>query len=487
MSVRWRLSLWYGLLSALTLVILGFVGYSLPVRQQYLNLDRVLIASARLVETGIRANGRSYALETDTSGPAKDGIVMVLRRYAPDGTLVSRSPSDPGLPPSDPAAPLTAPAKPAYFAVLPLPFGEVDDPRSNTAFGTLTVEGQRWRRYVIALSRSDGTKLGYVEALTPLGTLDAAARELFRVLLTVTALSVLSVAVFGWWLAGSVLRPVEKMMDAARSISRSHDLEQRIPTGRNQDELSRLARTFNDMLGSLQRAWDSQQRFVGDASHELRAPLTVLRGNAELLRRHPHLHPAERDTMLADIEKEASRMARLVDDLLLLAQSDAGSTLKRTPVDLRAVTAEAIRAARRLSESHSIVLQGGPERLTVLGEKDRLRQLLLILLDNALKYSPENSTVIVTFQSQGECVRLSVQDEGIGIPEDALPHIFERFYRVDKARSRKAGGVGLGLSIAQWIASQLGGRLWVEQTGPQGTTFTLELLKAPPKDSPDED
>lgn len=475
MSVRWRLSLWYGLLSALTLIILGFVGYSVSVRQQYLNLDRVLIGSARLVETGIRASGRSYALETDTSGPARDGIVMVLRSYSLDGKLVSRSPSDPGLPPSDPQAPLTDPAKPAYYAVLPVPFGEVDDPRANTAFGTLSVEGQRWRRYVIEVSSDTGKRLGYVEALTPLGSLDNSARQLARVLLTVMGLSVLAVFLFGWWLAGSVLRPVERMMDAARGITRSRDLGQRIPTGKNQDELSRLARTFNDMLGSLQSAWDSQQRFVGDASHELRAPLTVLRGNTELLRRHPHLDGAERETMLADIEKEASRMNRLVDDLLLLAQSDAGSTLTRSPVSLRSVAAEAIRDARRLSAEHAVTLDAPEEPFMVSGEKDRLRQLLLILLDNALKYSPAGTGVTVSIRRAESHTILSVQDQGIGIPEEALPHIFERFYRVDKARSRKAGGVGLGLAIAEWIAEQLGGRLWVDKTGPQGTTFCLEL------------
>lgn len=475
MTVRWRLSLWYGLLSALTLIILGFVGYSVSVRQQYLNIDRVLIGSARLVETGIRASGRSYALETDTSGPTKDGIMMVLRAYSPAGKLVFHSPNDPGLPANNPQAPLQQPAKPAYFEVLPIPFGEVADQRTNTAFGTLFVEGQRWRRYVIAVS--NGTQaLGYVEALTPLGQLDNSARQLARTLLTVMGLSVLAVFLFGWWLAGSVLRPVERMMAAARGITRSRDLGQRIPTGEHQDELSRLAVTFNDMLGSLQTAWDSQQRFVGDASHELRAPLTVLRGNAELLRRHPHLDAQERETMLMDIEKEASRMNRLVDDLLLLAQSDAGSTLKRSPVSLRAIAAEAIRDARKLSADHTVILDAPEEPFTVSGEKDRLRQLLLILLDNALKYSPAGTSVTVKLASDHPFIILSVRDQGSGIPTEALPHIFERFYRADRARSRTAGGVGLGLSIAQWIATQLGGELWVADTGAGGTTFCLKLM-----------
>lgn len=478
MTVRWRLSLWYGLMSSLTLVALGFTGYSLSVRQQYLNIDRVLIASARLVESGIRATGRSYALEADTSGPAKDGIVMVLRAYTPDGQLVSRSPSDPGLPATDPHAPLDAPAVPAYYKVLPLPFGGVDDPRANTAFGTLSVNGQRWRRYVIEVTQR-GAPLGYVEALTPLERLDSASGLLFRSLLLVTGLSVLAVFLVGWWLAGSLLRPVERMMDSARRITANRDLGQRIHTAERRDEFSRLAGTFNEMLASLQTAWDSQQRFVGDASHELRAPLTVLRGNAQLLRRHPHLDAGERDLMLADIEKDAARMARLVDDLLLLAQSDAGSTLRRSPVSLRATAAEAIRDARRLSAAHTVHLQAPEDAFMVAGEKDRLRQLLLILLDNALKYSPAGTAVTVGIHREGEQTVLTVADQGPGIPAEALPHIFERFYRVDQARTRTSGGAGLGLAIAQWIAGQLGGSLHVAQTGPDGTRFALNLQAMP--------
>lgn len=474
MTLRLRLSLWYGMLCAVALSVVALVGYSASVREQYLALDRLLVVTGRLVENGVRVYGRSYALETDALGPAKDGTVMVVRSYSPKGELMYLSASDPGLPPGHPEAPLRLPAGPAYLKVLPLPtFFQTRVPTpKNSAFGILILDNQRWRRYVVRVIKA-GREVGYVEALSPLGRLDESALAMARLLAQLVLFSVLAMLLIGWLLAGTALRPVTRLIDAAQAISHSHDLGRRVQTGGTRDELGRLALTFNDMLGSLQAAWASQQRFVGDASHELRAPLTVMRGNLELLRRHPHLSAAERESMLTEIERETSRMARLVEDLLLLARSDAGGTLPRRPVALRGVTLEALRDARRLSAGHRFVLNAAPEDFTVQGDPDRLRQLLLILLDNALKYSPPQSTVTVGLGRGPEGVTLSVRDQGTGISAEALPHIFERFYRADPARQRDQGGAGLGLSIAEWIAQQLGASLRVGDTGPQGTTFLL--------------
>ena len=488
MTLRTRLTVWYGALCALALVGLGFVGYSTTVREQYRTLDRVLLVTARIVETGIRKDGRSYFFETDTSTPTRDGIVMVLRSYSEKGELMYSSPNDPGLKPTQPQAPLSSPAPPASLKVLPLPWpapAQVQ-PGANGAFGILSFEGQRWRRYVVRVDKGPQV-LGYVEALTPLGRLDTESLRLARLLLNLTLLSVLTVLLVGWWIAGVGLRPVDQLTRAARTIAHSRDLRQRVPTRGERDELGRLALTFNEMLGSLESAWKSQQRFVGDASHELRAPLTVMRGNLELLRRHPHLGPDERDAMIAEIERETSRMTRLVEDLLLLARSDAGSTLTRTPVDLRAPLLEALRDARTLARHHHLTLDAPPGPLTVLGERDRLRQLLLILLDNALKYSPDGSTVRVQVLREAGQITVLIHDEGDGIPESALPHIFERFYRADAARQRDTGGTGLGLAIAAWIATQLGARIAVHETGPGGTTFglTFSPLPAPQTQDPE--
>ncbi|MGY2895069.1 sensor histidine kinase [Deinococcus sp. UYEF24] len=478
MTLRLRLTLWYGTLLTVALTAVGLVGYGASVRDQYLTLDRVLVTSARLVETGIRRSGRSYALEADTAGPTKDGIVMVLRSYSPSGILLERSPTDPGLPETRPRDPLASPAPPAYQEVLPiaLPWpGEFQD--DLRAFGTLSVNGQRWRRYVVDVQQA-GLTVGYVEALTPLSRLDESSLRLARILLNMTLLSVIVVLMSGWWLAGTALRPIERVIRAARSIASSEDLAQRVPTGNDDDEVGRLPLTFNEMLGRLQAAWQSQERFVGDASHELRAPLTVMLGNVALLRRHPALDAAERDEMLGEIESESLRLSRLVEDLLLLAQSDAGETLRLSSQSLREIAQEAIRDARKLASHHSITLDAADQPFIVNGDRDRLKQLLLILLDNAQKYSPAGSTIEVVLRSDGDSVCLSVRDQGRGIPISALPYIFDRFFRADPARQRSTGGAGLGLAIACWIAGQLGAGLRVQETGLHGTVFLLEFTSA---------
>lgn len=480
MTLRVRLSLWYGTLCVVALAVVSLVGYSVSVYQQYLTLDRVLIVSARLVKSGVEASGRSYALQADTLGPTRDGIIVLLRVYSSTGELVERSPMDLDLPSTSPRAPLVSPAPPAYLKVLPLSFKRPPTPsQADSAFGTLSIDNHRWRRHVVTV-RKTGRITGYVEALTPLARLDQAALDLAHILFNLTLFSVVAVMVVGWLLAGSALRPIDRVTRAARAIALSRDLRQRVQTPDRQDEVGRLASTFNEMLSSLDTAWQSQERFVADASHELRAPLTVMRGNLELLRRHPQLSAAERTEMLADVEREATRMTRLVEDMLLLARSEAGGTLSSRLVDLCTVTSEAVRDARLLARGHRLRLDAPPGTMMVLGDADRLKQLLLVLLDNAIKYSPPGSPVVVALLKHAGAVTLSVTDHGPGIPTDAVPHIFDRFYQADLARPREAGGSGLGLSIAQWIVSHHAARLAVTQTGPQGTTFTVHF---PPPDS----
>lgn len=474
MTLRLRLSLWYGALFTLVLIGIALSSLTISVRENYLTVDRVLQGSARLVEQGILSYGRSYWLETDTTEPLNEGIVLVLRTYDAKGGLMYRSVTDPGLPETRPEDPLHAPAPPAYLDVLPLRLpGTPAVDRGAGAFGTLRLPDQRWRRYVIEVRKASKT-VAFVEALTPLGRTDATARRQTRDLVKLTVLSVAVILIIGWALAGAALRPLQALIGTARSISHHRDLSRRVAPPGGRDELGQLAVTFNDMLGSLESAWASQQQFVGDASHELRAPLTIMRANVELMRRHPHLSAEEQQEMLADMDREVRRMSRLVEDLLLLARSDAGDNLYLQPVDLAAVTREAIRDARKLAFEHTIDLQGGDLAAPVRAETDRLRQLLLILLDNALKYSPPASAVTVRLDAVPGGWQLCVQDRGPGIPAEALPHIFKRFYRADPARQRDLGA-GLGLAIAEWIAGQFSARLRVARTGPDGTTFCVEF------------
>jgi len=277
-----------------------------------------------------------------------------------------------------------------------------------------------------------------------------------------------------WAIAGNALRPIARMIQTAQTIALSHDLSRRIDVPSHQDELYRLATTFNDLLVSLEKSYATQQRFVSDASHELRAPLTALQGNLELLRRHYAMSETDREVALSEMEREASRLTRLVADLLVLARADAGISLDFCPVDLDAVTLELFRSARQLAHGQKLVLAPF-EPMQVEGDEDRIKQLLLILLDNALKYTPPDGQVTLGIRQDTTMAEILVQDTGIGIAAQDLPHIFERFYRADPARGRDPGGTGLGLSIAQWIVAQHHGEIRVESQPGKGTTMHVRL------------
>ncbi|HWQ14378.1 MAG TPA: ATP-binding protein [Roseiflexaceae bacterium] len=462
MSIRTRLALWYGALFAGVLLLFGVLTYALHARGHYEDRDRALIASAdHAAETAGAADLRLSAAHADL------GIALRLYR---GGALLETTAGADSAPPLDPAAILAAPSGPAYDALAALapPVQPLDLPRAG-AFGTLPAAGGRWRAYVLPVAHDS-----FIVALTPLGHLDASMQG-FRLSLLALGAAGLGVALSGSMaLAERALRPVDRMVATASAIARARDLTQRVPMPPHRDELGRLAETFNTMLASLETAYRAQQRFVSDASHELRAPLTAIQGNLELLRRRPDIPPAERAEVLSEVEREANRLTRLVADLLALARADAGATIRRAPVDLDAVALETLRTARQLAAGQSLVLDP-LEPLQVQGDEDRLRQLVLILLDNAIKYTPAGGQVRLGLRERDGQAEITVQDTGVGISAEDLPHIFERFYRADPARGRDPGGTGLGLPIAQWIVAQHGGAIDIQSCPGQGTTVTVRL------------
>ena len=329
---------------------------------------------------------------------------------------------------------------------------------------------------------------------------------LLRTLLLLSGIATLSgTLIASWLIASRVLHPLSELVSTARSIvastargTRLGNLSQRVPHPGGRDEMAQVVETFNDMLASLESASQTQRRFVADASHELRAPLTTIQGNLAFLQRHSNELPAEEQrTMLADAHAETLRLAKLVEELLLLARADASSELPRDilspeihaeerpphepPVELDRVVLQLVRQMRKRLE-----IAGSPlklevshiEPVRVRGDEERLRRVLLILLDNAIKYSPTreevgaNGVKVSLEQVEGQAA-LSVRDMGIGIDPADLPHIFERFYRTDRARSRQ--GTGLGLSIAQMEVEQLGGHITAESTLDDGSTFSVWL------------
>src|SRR5437868_8344314 len=351
----------------------------------------------------------------------------------------------------------------------------------------------------------NGPVIGVLLVAKSLSDVDATLL-LLRVLLLISGIATLvGTLIASWLIATRALRPLSELVTTARSIAASTargtrlgNLSQRVPRPRGRDEMVQVVETFNEMLASLESATQAQRRFVADASHELRAPLTTIQGNLAFLQRHlDELPPEERRTTLADAYEETLRLAELAEDLLLLARADAGvetppevdtlatvveSNMRKTPlVELDHTVLQLVRQLRRrLSmEGSTLKLEIGPiSPVRVRGDEESLRRVALILLDNALKYTPSSSEdgmgrVIVSLERIKEQAVLRVRDTGIGIDPADVPHLFERFYRADRARSRQ--GTGLGLSIAQTLVEQLSGRITAESTPGKGSTFSIWL------------
>ena len=282
----------------------------------------------------------------------------------------------------------------------------------------------------------------------------------------------------GVFLAGRALSPVDRMTRLARRIS-AEDLGQRLNLRSRDDEVGRLARTFDEMIARLDNAFRRQRQFTADASHELRTPLTAIKGQIDvaLQRRRD---PAAYRQVLQVVNEEVDRMMRLVGSLLTLARADAGQIpLAFEAVRLADVVGAAVEQVRPVASERGIELElVSSPAVTLRADEDLLLQLLLNLLDNAIKYTPAGGHVDVGWNVSAGQVELWVRDTGIGIASEHVPHIFDRFYRVDKARSRAEGRAGLGLAISRWIAEAHGGSISVESAPGQGTTFRVVLPAA---------
>jgi two-component system, OmpR family, sensor kinase len=395
---------------------------------------------------------------------------MLTRALDATGQVLAATPNA-AAPSVDPRVVLAGPDIPPYDAVARLAPPTIARPPAGAgAFGLTTdAEGRRWRLYVLPVH--DATQ--YLLGAVPLDRIDASIAGFRRLMALLALASTVLSLLIAWLLARRALRPVATLTTSARRIARSRSLAERVPVG-DRDELGQLATTFNGMLVSLEEAHQAQQRFVADASHELRAPLTAIQANLQLLQRQPEMPPAEQREALDEASREAHRLAKLVADLLALARADAGMSLRRRTVELDRVLLDSVSEARHLSRGQRIEI-GGLEPALVEGDPDYLRQLLLILLDNALKYTPPEGTVTLGLWRRGPAVELTVQDTGVGIPAADLPHVFERFYRADPARARDPGGMGLGLSIARWIAQQHGGDIMLASQQGVGTIVTIRL------------
>ena len=320
----------------------------------------------------------------------------------------------------------------------------------------------------------DKRPIGTLQAAASLDVVDAAREVLVYIMGIATIVAVL-LAAYGSWLAvGRALAPLDAITETTEQINRADDLARRIPyDGPIHDEIGDLIEAFNQTLERLETLFTSQQRFLADVSHELRTPLTVIKGNVDLMRRMKSLD----EESLTSINQEAGRLTRLVGGLLLLAQAESGSvSLNMKPVELDTLLLEVFHEMKVLAGEKVFLHLTEIDQMQVNGDRDRLKQVLLNLVGNAIQYTPQGGDVFLSLGKVAEQARLIIRDTGPGIPAEDLPHIFERFYRAEKSRTRgKTTGFGLGLSIAHWIVDKHGGRIEVDSKDEQGTTFCIWL------------
>ncbi len=333
--------------------------------------------------------------------------------------------------------------------------------------------GVVYLRVISVPLEQNGRRIGTLQVAVSLDVVDAARMGLEKTLGVIWIVAILISANVAWLTLGQTLRPLKSITLAAEQINRADDLSRRIPYDGPADEIGSLVDSFNQTLERLEALFTSQQRLLADVSHELRTPLTVIKGNADLMRRMNSLD----EESLASIDQEAGRLSRLVGGLLLLAQAESGKlALVEKPVELDLLVTEVFQEMSVLAGNKVRLHLNEIDQVIIRGDRDRLKQVFINLVANAIQYTPSGGEIFISLEKIKDQARIICRDTGPGIPAEDLPHIFERFYRAEKSRTRgRSTGFGLGLSIANWIVERHGGRIEVNSKEGQGTAFAIWL------------
>ena len=476
-SIRGRLTLWYATALILSLAAFAVVLYLARRSASYQDLDSRIQSEADLT-AGILAESyraRGVLVEPDTAGrpvliPEVAAVLEVVPDYlvltSSDGRLLFASPD-----------------------ARALTFGEFERltqlvARTATATGAGRVPGRHiilpngpTLHYVIRAIPQAGGQFGALFAGADTRSADLGLQQLVSTILVAFVIGLVPAVLVGRWLAGRALEPVDRMITEVREITDGRTLHRRLAVPMVKDELGRLAETLNQMMTRLERSFAALRRFTADASHELKTPLTVVRAGVERAITRPDV-PQETLAALEETLQEVNRMTELLDSLLTLARADEGrAELHREAVDLRAIVTEAGETGDLLADHAGVAIEirTPPQPVVLAVDRSRVRQLILNLIENAVKYTPRGGNVSVQLGAADGGVILTVADSGIGIAPGDLPHIFDRFWRADSARTRtgERPGAGLGLAISKWIAEAHGGGIEVQSRPGRGTTFTV--------------
>lgn len=463
-SIRTRLTFWYTTLLFVSLLAFGAIfSYSLLKIFVYRIDNQIISIADMMVHTVIRPSGQIFIprdfdimLERHFGVRTAGSYIQVLE---PHGNIIAKS--------SNLDFSMSVPA-PTYRAAID----------GATTYEVVKTVGKYPLRVVTRPIVLDGKLIAIVQVGSSFEGMDEIFHSLVLILIPGIIASVVVAGAVGWFLSRKALKPVAEINETARKIT-AENLHERIRADVPQDELGQLAATMNEMIERLEKSFQQIRQFTGDASHELKTPLTILKGEIEMALRSKDDVQYMKEVLKSSLE-EIDRMSYIVRSLLDLAKMDVEKgALAKAPVRLDKVLAERHEHLRRLAFDSAVqldILENKP--VTVLGDQVRLSQLIYNLIDNAIKYTHRGGRVELRLGQEGQTVFFSVKDTGVGISEEDLPYIFDRFYRVDKARTREVGGAGLGLSICKEIAEAHGGTLTAQSVPGKGSIFTVSLPAA---------
>jgi two-component system, OmpR family, sensor kinase len=473
-TIRWRLTFWYTVALTVTVAAFGILLYAERRSSSIRELDQRLLLEADLADRWLT---ESYTVlgrivTTSEARPALDPGISAYLEAVRDYLIVVDT-TGAVLALSDMARELPASDIQRLSSVL-------DSLRLPKASGTVNLKGRVGSvRYLAVRMEAAGPEVGGVLVATAVSRVPFGPTDLLRSMLLIAPIILIAAVVVGHWLAGTSLRPVQGIMDEVEAISDGRSLHRRLAVPMSGDEMARLALTVNGMLSRLEQSFASLHRFTADASHELKTPLMVLRAGVERALVHPGV-PGEILQSLDETLAQINQMSEMVENLLTLARADEGrAPLAVEETDLRSIVADVAETAGMLGESADVSVTSDIPRheVRLAVDRHRIREMLLNLVTNAIKYTPQGGAVALSLVDEPEAVAFTVRDTGIGIAPGDLPHIFERFWRADPARSRtgERPGTGLGLAITKWIAEAHGGTITVQSRPGRGSVFVVRL------------